>query len=655
MGTLAAALSWADRGFQVFPLHENSKEPAHTEWVSQATTDKDIIRAIWTDPVLKTEKNYNIGCLCTDMVVVDIDVKEGKDGHNEYAQLGGQYDTLVVQTPTGGFHCYFYGPDSSNSPISKSVDIRSHNGFVVAPGSSINGVPYSLLYDNEMKWVPANIERLLTPAYARDDTIIADFEVDTDANVAAAIRFLESAPVAVEGQRGDETTFVTAARLVREMGVSVNVAFCLMRDHWNERCMPPWDLHDLLRKVENAASYGTAEAGKLTSEATFGQVAELIVPPPTVFVQNDISFGNALLPTKIPPRPWLVERMLMRQNITLLLAAGSAGKSSISLSLAMHLGLGLEFAGNKPLTKCKTIIYNGEDDLHEQSRRLMAMAMAHSLDYKEVSENVMLLSPEQVKLTLVNRAERSGLPVTNDVIVNQLIEIASAPDVGLIVVDPLVKLHTCNESDNVEMDVVMETLTKIARQANVSVLVLHHSSKATSRQEDRIGNMDIGRGASAIVNASRIAFTLMGPSHEDAEMYGFNEEDMGRWVRMDDAKMNLSLAGEKATWFRKEGVKIPSGDIVGVLHHEEVTKTHEHIQSRIAKILIGTMEANNKGSMSIKEAVNIVKSEEPLWANKKDIAIRQRLEGLFHIAYEIDGRVVKVDRTEADKPLIVLT
>lgn len=646
MGTLQSALSWARRGFPVFPLREYGKEPVHDAWQTIATTDEATIIRLWTDPVLRTERDYNIGTLCTDMVVVDIDVKEGKDGYNEYAQLGGHYDTLVVQTPTGGFHCYFNAPDSSNAPISRSIDIRSHNGYVVAPGSRIPGYgteEYTVINDRERAWVPESIRGLLRPPYVRQDFEI-DFSVDSQASIAAAINFLSSAPVAVEGQRGDETTFVTAARLVREMGLSAATAFCLMRDHWNERCMPPWTLDELARKVENAVNYGTAGSGRLTAEFLFEGV---IVPPQqTVFEQSGSLWGNALEPSRVRPRPWLYDRMLMREAVTVLMAAGSAGKSSISLALAAHAALGLDFAGYKCLKPCKTIVYNGEDDLEEQSRRLQAVCIAYGFDYQQVKQNLMLLSNKQVRFDLVALDFRR--PVRNEELVKQIIHEASDPEVGLLILDPLVKIHKCDESDNVHMDYVMETLTDIAAAANVSVLALHHTSKG-GRNEDRIGNMDISRGASAIVNAARVAFTLLNASAQDAEDYGLQDEERGMWVRLDDAKMNLSLASNEATWFRKEGVRIPSLDVVGVLHHEPLEKSHQHIRIRIAERLLHTMVATGAGSITLPRAAAILKEQEPLWANKQEAEIKRRIEGMYATPIEVGEKTLVVERSKSDK------
>jgi len=645
VGTLQAALDWARRGFAVFPLDEGGKEPVHSAWPEVATRDEDAIRALWTDPVLRVERNYNIGSLCNDMIVVDIDVKKGKDGVNEYANIGGHYDTLVVQTPTGGFHCYFNGPDSSNSPISPSIDIRSHNGFVVAPGSYIPGYgteTYTIVNERPMAWIPPALENLVTAARIRreDNT---NFEYDTPSAIEAGIGFLNSIAGAVEGQRGDDKTFQVAARLCRELGLSTTKAYELMAVHWNPKCSPPWDLDELWRKVENAANYGTAVLGRVNAEQVFGHLD--VKPVPSVF--SRIGWGNAVEPTYIRPRPWLVNRMLMAEAVTLLLAPGSAGKSSLSLAVAAHLALGIDFAGYQAVRSCKSIVYNGEDDLEEQSRRLLGVCLMYGLDYEQVKKRVMLISSSQFKLTL---AFSEGRRVTrDDAMVSQLVEAASDPDVGLIVVDPLVKIHKCDESDNVQMDFVMETLTDIARAANVAVLALHHTSKLNGNNDAKIGNMDIARGASAIVNAARVAFTLLNASEQDAEDYGMQDDERFMWVRMDDAKMNLALASNKATWFFKEGVKIPSNDVIGVLRHDALEKSREHIKTRVARILIESMTATGAASLQLPRVCNIIKAEIPQWAAKTEVEIKRRVEQLFYAPYELNGCTLVVERVTNEK------
>lgn len=655
MGTLNAALAWAARGFPVFPLRENTREPAlDNDWNSTATTDPDVIRAMWTDPVLRTERNYNIGCVTTDYVVIDVDVKKGKDGYNEYLQMGGVFDTLVIRTTTGGYHCYFHGPDSNNASLSAGVDVRSHRGYVVAPGSVIDGHPYTIERDADLAWVPAEIERRLVGAYERNEGSAAE-AYDTEAAIQGAINFLNSAPVAVEGQRGDETTFVTAARLVREMALTAETAFDLLLTHWNPRCQPPWDPDELWHKVENAVQYGSADEGRLTPETLFGHFAFLLEPPPSLFEVARVTWGNAMIPLDIKPRPWLVERMLMLTTVTVLLAPGSAGKSSFSLALAAHMALGLPFAGHQPRHACKTIVYNGEDNVEEQSRRLLAVCIEYQLDYEQVRNRVMLLSARTFKMQLAMK-DGPGRPIRNDALISQIVDVASDPEVGLLILDPLVKIHQCNENDNNEMDMVMEILTDIAEEANIAVLVLHHTGKAdAARQEDRIGNADIARGATAVVNAARMAFTLLNASKQDAEDYGFPDAERHMYVRLDDAKMNLTLAGKSATWFKRTAVKILSQDIVGVLSAVKLEKSRVHIKARIAGILVSSMELNGQGSLTMPQVVSLVKEQEPLWANKTDAEVRRNIEGFYTTPTTFHGKTIQLVREgESNKPTITL-
>lgn len=655
MGKLHAALEWAARGFPVFPLVQNGKTPLYEDtWYESATTDPDTIRAMWTDPVLRTEHDYNIGMDCTGRIVFDIDVKEGKDGLNQYAMLQGTYETLVVQTPSGGYHCYFEGPDSANAQdVASGIDIRSHHGFVVAPGSTIDGRPYKIVRDRDPIWVPLTLERVLREPYARREVTHSE-AIDSAASIEAGRRFLESAPVAIQGQRGDETTFVTAARLCREFALSVMTAYSLMAEHWNERCVPPWQLDELMQKVENAAQYGTADLGRLDPSVQFRTVS--VEPPPSVFQQAALGFGNALEIEAIPPRPWLVDRLLMLQELTLLLAPGSAGKSSVSLAIAAHVSMGLDFAGYRTHNACKVIVYNGEDDKREQSRRLYGVCMSYNLDYRVVKERILLLDESDFDMKLVG-TNGGRIAVQNDVLVNQLVEIASSPDVGLIVYDPLVDIHDVDESDNPQMNFVMKTMKRISREANVASLILHHTSKGgTAKQEDRVGNVEIGRGAGGIANKARIAFTLLNASQSDAEDYGLQDSERNMWVRLDDAKMNFALANGCAAWFRKEGVRLPNGDVVGVLKVEKLEKNSNHIRMRIADLLISTMSGNNTASMALMSAIAVVKQNEPLWANKADGQVKQQLEGMFMTAVEVRGQTLRLNRTiEGAKQNVVFT
>lgn len=659
MSMLEHALAWASRGFPVFPLQAGMKEPIHDDWPSVATTDLDAIRRMWTDPVLKTTRDYNIGMLCSDRVVVDIDVKKGKDGHNQYMQLGGTYETLVVRTPSGGFHCYFEGPDSANVAIAPDVDIRSHNGFVVAPGSrtifiegkQAEGV-YEIVTDVAPAWVPLAVEERLHDPYARREGAVTA-SLDTAAGIEAGVRFAQSAAPAIEGQRGDEATFVVAARLVREMALSPEAALAIMWEHYNPRCVPPWSYDELQGKIENAAQYGSADMGRLDPSVMFATVGEL-PEPVSLFVQSGLEFGNGLDETQTPSRPWMLDRMLMLHETTLLLAAGSAGKSSIALAIAAHLALGRDFGPHKAHTRCKSIVYNGEDDRAEQSRRLQAVCALYELDYNIVRREIMLISAADIDLKFVSAVGRTA--IVNEAMVQQFIDMASNPEVGLVIYDPLVDIHDVDEGDNPHMNAVMRVIGRIGRDANVASLVLHHTSKAGGRPEDRAGNMDVARGASGIVYKSRIAFTLMPASETDCEEYGIQPVERTAWVRMDDAKMNLALASTVPTWFHKHGMRIRSGDTVGALRLEALKKDAGTLRLRCAEIILAALSAGGTATLTMTQAIALVKAEEPLYANRTDADLKQKLTGYFMHAVEVRGQTLQfVPPNETSKtPLFIM-
>lgn len=661
MSKLDAALAWAARGFPVFPLVPNGKEPVFEgSWHEMSTTDDTTIRGYWSDPVLKTILDYNVGVDCTGRVVIDLDVKASKTGIEDYRSICDEWDTLTVRTPSGGYHLYFNGEDSANAPLTKSIDIRSHHGYVVAPGSWLEHIEgeqvegyYEIVRDVAPAWVPLAVAQMLRPPYERIDRDVSS--LDTEAAIQAGINFLLSTEAAVWGQGGDMVTFTTAARLVREFALSQDTAFALMRDYWNDRCLPnPWPLDMLYAKIENAVSYGTAELGRLDPETMFRTALGQVLPAPSIFEQAAATFGNARSIFHIPPRPWMIDRILMLRESTLLIAPGSAGKSTLVIVIAAHLALGKNIGPYKTHTQCRSIIYNGEDDQDEQSRRLYAVCQCYGFDYEEVSKYIMFISADDVELRLVTLQGR--VPIVNEPAVRQLIEIASAPDVGLIGLDPLVDIHEVDEGDNPQMNMVMRVIKRIAKEANVAGLIAHHSTKGgNAKQEDRIGNMDIARGASGIVFKCRIAFTMLNASREDAEHYGLDEVKRFEYVRLDDAKMQYSLQGDKATWFHKEGIMLPNGDVVGVLKITELEPNSSHIKMRIADCIVSVMQQNGSGSMQLTQAIALLKEHEPLMSNKRDGEIKQKIEALLSTPVEVRGLTLRLNRSsDGSKPTLVM-
>ncbi|GAB2915520.1 bifunctional DNA primase/polymerase [Streptomyces mayteni] len=170
-----SALDAAARGGHVFPLIPGSKRPAITRWEARATNDPERIGRCWG------HGPYNIGLATgpSGLVVVDLDVpkpgEDGPDGAANLAELCERHgrpfpaDTLTVATPSGGTHLYFTAPPgmalrNTAGRLAPKVDTRAGGGYVVAPGSVIDGRVYAPVRDVPVAALPAWLGRLLVPA-----------------------------------------------------------------------------------------------------------------------------------------------------------------------------------------------------------------------------------------------------------------------------------------------------------------------------------------------------------------------------------------------------------------------------------------------------------------------------------------------------------
>lgn len=149
------SLALAEFGFFVFPLAENSKIPVKdSHWKEDGTRDTNKIKSWWTDSFGRN-LNLNIGILAwrfrsAALLVVDLDVKNGKNGIQEFINLanqhGGIVSTFTVLTPSGGLHLYYLCSEPLRTVHKKEgIDFQSKDAYVVGPGSEINGKSYRII------------------------------------------------------------------------------------------------------------------------------------------------------------------------------------------------------------------------------------------------------------------------------------------------------------------------------------------------------------------------------------------------------------------------------------------------------------------------------------------------------------------------------
>jgi hypothetical protein len=360
-------------------------------------------------------------------------------------------------------------------------------------------------------------------------------------------------------------------------------------------------------------------------------------------------FGNLIPLGNLKPRSWVLKKLLLRGEITTLIAAGGVGKSQLALSMAIALALGenlFGFENATPSVPQHSIIYNAEDSLEEMSMRLHATCNALNLDPEKISPYIVLVSakdlrPGKFKLLSVN--EHGQVVVTDDTkkIINWLIEACHKYKPALVCFDPLGKLHEVNESDNIVIGRLMENMTTILAECNAAGLLCHHESKPSTYGPAATAAA-MSRGAVEIVNGSRAAFRLSSPTDADANRWNMSDQIRRRLVRLDDAKNNRTLGGEPTTWIEKASIKLPSGEDVGAFVPPKVLEGADEGRQQMARVLIAEITAAGKGAVPLAEAASMLQRADPLYAQLTPKQVQVRVEAVIGSGVEADGGRVSV-------------
>lgn len=459
------------KGHKVFPVIENGKIPAIGAWPQRATSDERQIEALWTeqDPVLNVtrHKPYNIGISTTGLLVLDVDNKGQKRGSDTLAELDVIYglpQTYTVETPTGGYHLYFKpkaAVRNSACKIGPGLDVRGDGGYVLGPGSTIDGRAYQALNDLPIAEAPEWLEDMAgKPVEKQQPGQVIEF-LDTKPALDRAKAYLDNAPPAIEGQGGDALTFRVAAK-VKDFGVSELACLELMHEHWNERCSPMWNWEELAVKVANAYAYGKKPVGTESAQADFDAVEIPMEKRPKLYVKE---FGE------IKPRlkdDYLIQKLLGEAAMSVVYGESNVGKTFFAMAVAFAVAAGTPFAKRK--TRQGAVLYVAAEAGVSAENRVAALAKhygATSVPFGLVPCPVDLLRPNgdtQALIDLIRQYE------------------AKHGKVKLVVIDTLSRaIAGGNENSPDDMGALVKHLDAIRVSTGAHVMVVHHSGKDTAK------------------------------------------------------------------------------------------------------------------------------------------------------------------------------
>jgi hypothetical protein len=261
---------------------------------------------------------------------------------------------------------------------------------------------------------------------------------------------------------------------------------------------------------------------------------------------------------EIPPRKWLYGRHLIRKFLSLDIAAGGIGKSSVKVVEALAMTTGRSLLGKDihegPLN---VWLYNLEDPDEETERRLVAAAKHFQIAPDEVGERLFVNSGRDQPVCIAEETP-DGARIVRPA-VEAIVEQLRTRAIDVLILDPFVSSHGLSENDNRAIDMVAKEWSRIADICNCSINLVHHVRKSNGTEV----TAESSRGAVSLIGAARSVIVYNRMTKEEGERAGIAPDKRGFYFRTQNDKANLAPA-EAADWHRMNNVDLDNGDSVGV-------------------------------------------------------------------------------------------
>ncbi|KQP24563.1 hypothetical protein ASF27_10715 [Methylobacterium sp. Leaf102] len=258
-------------------------------------------------------------------------------------------------------------------------------------------------------------------------------------------------------------------------------------------------------------------------------------------------------PALIPRRQWLYGTALIRKFMSVLVAPGGVGKSSLTIVEALALATGRPLLGIAPADRLRVWLWNGEDPLDELERRVTAACLHYRIDEAALGDRLFLNSGRDTRL-VVMREVRRELVVAEPIVESVEREIATKK-IDVLIIDPFVTTHEVTENDNGAIARVAYLWAGIADRTGCAILLVHHARKTNGAEV----TAEDSRGGVALVGAARIVRVLNPMTVAEAQAFGISGDERPSLVRIGDGKANLARRSDCGVWFKLKSVSLGNG------------------------------------------------------------------------------------------------
>jgi len=273
---------------------------------------------------------------------------------------------------------------------------------------------------------------------------------------------------------------------------------------------------------------------------------------------------------ELETRKFLYGRHLIRGYVSATISPGGIGKTTLIMAEAIAMAANKEFLGERIFEDdLRALHINLEDPQDELDRRYYALLKHFEINHEDIGDRVYMHSGRDRKIILADKGEHGTViqMPDADLLRSQIIK----HRIDAVSIDPIVKAHYLDENDNKHIDQLMTIMGQVAHDTGCAIDLASHTRKAPTGVSHAAGDINQARGAGSLSGAVRAARTLTVMSLKEAENFGITADRAGWYVRVDDAKGNMTPPAAHANWYERHSVRIDNGgpftegDSVGVM------------------------------------------------------------------------------------------
>ena len=476
---LRVAQDWRRRGFSVVPVIPGSKLPL-MKWralIDEPLTE-DQINTVWA----KTPE-ANVGVIPGSgrALVVDPDLYKGGGVVEAWAEAIMQHGidvpgAVVAETASGGLHIWMSWPQgvehvtSAADSLGEGVDIKSSGGYVLVPGSVVDGRPYRWRQGQGIDDCPMlSVAPQSLVDMAGRGAAGARIETEVDSPPATGL---------AEAYRLTDGREKIMSRAVYAIGKALQEEHGDVEDTqaWFDRAWERFVSQVRTREGRTLAQDGRgpddlwtkirSTQAKLRSEMV--RVPDQIVEVPDVGPPLPLEFWGEGDDVD-PPRDF-VEGMLIEDTLSLWFGDSNVGKTFVVFDLACHVALGRDWFGCD--VEAGGVVYIAAEGAGSLRKRRKAWQTR----YQETDVNLAVIP------SAIDFRSAGSDDVDRVIAACQIAAHRMGTPIKLVIVDTLSRaISGGNENAPEDMTAFVQAVDRVRAEVGTHVASIHHSGKDTTK------------------------------------------------------------------------------------------------------------------------------------------------------------------------------